>query len=124
MSVGVRLAITLAFMAVLLALSVIPGRAQQGDSAFVWMIALTPTALQKIMHVVLYGVLAFLWAWTLSAMDSLSARLLAALAIAIAWGAVLEWSQTGIAGRFGTLSDVLLNAAGAGLGILAALFFF
>ncbi|MEX2495306.1 MAG: VanZ family protein [Woeseia sp.] len=121
MTLSMRLLLTLLFMGLLLALSVVPGRAQQGDSAFVWFVAATPAPVQKVMHLVLYALLAFLWAWTLSAVESLAVRLAASLIIAIAWGALLEWSQTRIPGRFGTLMDALLNAAGALLGILAAL---
>lgn len=115
-----RLAVTLALMAALLALSIIPGRAQEGDSVFVWAVAMTPTALQKTMHVLLYALLAFLWAWTLSAVQSVSARIALALLLTAGFGASMEWAQTHIPGRFGTLQDALLNAGGAVLGLIAA----
>ncbi len=116
-----RLACTLLFMAGLLALSIIPGRAEPGDSIFVWAVAATPTALQKTMHVVLYAALAFLWAWTLGAVQSVPARILAAFVVTAGFGAGMEWAQTSIPGRFGTLTDALLNACGALIGLLVAL---
>ena len=36
-------------------------------------------------------------------------------------GAVLEWFQTRVPGRYGTIIDILLNLIGACLGLLAAL---
>ena len=33
----------------------------------------------------------------------------------------MEWRQTKVPGRFGTVNDVVLNAAGAALGLLAAI---
>ena len=120
MSFGIRLVVTIAFMALLLVASIIPGRAQHGDSVLIRMVAATPTLLQKIMHVALYALLALLWIWTLEAIESVHARLLAALVIAVGYGGALEWSQTRSPGRFGTVTDVFLNAAGAIMGVLAA----
>ena len=45
-----------------------------------------------------------------------------ALIIAVAFGVVMEWCQTKVPGRYGTVYDVALNAAGAALGLLAAIF--
>ena len=121
MSLGQRPIITLLFMAALLALSVVPGRAHEGDSFFIWAVAATPSLLQKVMHVLLYAVLAFLWAWTLEAVGSMYLRLIVALSLAISFGGLMEWAQTHIPGRYGALGDVLLNAAGAMLGLAAAI---
>jgi hypothetical protein len=122
-SLTARIAITLCFMGLLVAVSVVPGRALPGDSAFVWAIAKTPTLLQKTMHVCLYGLLTLLWVWTLDTVPK-SYRLVIAAAIAVCFGATMEWYQTRVPGRFGTLFDVALNAGGAVLGLLAALFLF
>lgn len=116
-----RAALTLAFMALLAAASMVPGRAQPGDSAFVWAIAKTPTLLQKTLHVFVYALLVLLWVWTLEAIESKWLRIVVAVGVAVSFGAALEWYQTRVPGRFGTLFDVALNASGALLGVVAAL---
>ena len=109
-------------MALVMLASLIPGHHKPGDSVFIWMVANTPTLIQKILHVCLYGVLALLLVWTLDGIQSRTYRFLIALIIAVAFGAVMEWCQTKVPGRFGTVYDVALNAAGAALGLLAAVF--
>lgn len=121
-SLTTRIVITLCFMALLMVASIIPGRAEPGDSVFVWLVAKTPTLLQKALHLCLYGVLSLLWVWTLDAIQSRSQRLIIAVTIAVCFGAAMEWYQTKVPGRFGTLFDVALNAGGALLGICAAIF--
>lgn len=123
-SPSIRLAVTAAFMAILLVVSLIPGRAQPGDSVFVWLVASTPTPLQKMLHLLLYAVLTLLWVWTLESLESKVLRFGIAVSIAICFGAAMEWYQTKIPGRFGTIFDVVLNAGGALIGVLAAIFLF
>jgi len=112
--------ITAGFMALLLAASIVPGRAQPGDSVFVWIVAKTPTLIQKALHLCLYCMLTLLWAWTLEAIQSKLHRLVIAVCIAVCFGAAMEWFQTRIPGRFGTIYDIGLNAVGALLGLVAA----
>lgn len=100
--------------------SLIPGHPKAGDSGFIWLIANTPTQIQKVLHVFFYGALTLLLAWTLEDIQPKTFRLLIALIIAVAFGAVMEWCQTKVPGRFGTVYDVALNAVGAALGFLAA----
>jgi hypothetical protein len=121
-SITTRVVLTLCFMAMLMLASLIPGHPKPGDSAFFWLVANTPTLVQKVLHVCLYGVFALLLAWTLDGIQSRNYRFLIALVIAVAFGAVMEWFQTKVPGRFGTMYDVALNAAGAALGLLAAAF--
>ena len=109
-------------MALLMLASLIPGHHKPGDSVFIWLVANTPTLMQKVLHVCLYGVLALLLVWTLDGFQPRTYRFLIALIIAVAFGAVMEWCQTKVPGRFGTVYDVALNAAGAALGLLAAVF--
>ena len=109
-------------MALLMLVSLIPGHPKPGDSAFIWLIADIPTLLQKILHICLYGVLALLLVWTLDSVEPRAYRFLIALIIAVAFGAVMEWCQTKVPGRYGTVFDVTLDAAGAALGLLAAVF--
>jgi VanZ family protein len=80
----------------------------------------TPTPVQKLLHVGLYGLLALLLVWSLGAIDAFARRLLTAFIITVGFGAVVEWCQTRVPGRIGSLADVLLNAAGAALGLLVA----
>ncbi|MGB5766960.1 MAG: VanZ family protein [Arenicellales bacterium] len=101
--------------------SLIPGRPKPDDSAFIWLVAKTPTLIQMILHFSLYGVLVLLLAWSLESIESNTYRLLISFIIAVAFGAVMEWRQTKVPGRFGTVNDVVLNAAGAALGLLAAI---
>ena len=115
-----RVVLTLCFVAMLMLVSLIPGQPKPGDSAFFWLVANTPTLVQKVLHVCLYGVFALLLVWTLDGIQSRTYRFLIALVIAVAFGAVMEWCQTRVPGRFGTMYDVVLNAAGAALGLLAA----
>ncbi|MFZ0258267.1 MAG: VanZ family protein [Gammaproteobacteria bacterium] len=118
----IRIVLTLCFMALLAVASLIPGRPQPGDSAFIWLVAETPKVLQKVLHVGLYGVLVLLWVWTLDSIESRTHRFLIAFMLAVVFGAVMEWYQAKVPGRFGTLIDVVLNAAGAALGLLVATF--
>ncbi|MDH3510926.1 MAG: VanZ family protein [Gammaproteobacteria bacterium] len=117
-----RIVITLGFMALLMVASIIPGRAEPGDSVFIWLVAKTPTLLQKALHICLYAMLTLLWVWTLDAIQSKSQRLIIAVTVAVCFGATMEWYQTKVPGRFGTIFDVGLNAVGALLGLFAAIF--
>ena len=121
MTVFFRCLITLAFMALVIVLSVIPGKSQTGDSVFIWLIANTPTPVQKLMHIAVYAALVFLWAWTLEHIESQVIRLVTAFALTVSLGVALEWYQTTVPGRFGTLIDVLLNVLGAVAGAIAAI---
>ena len=116
-----RWMITILFVGIVVILSITPGKSQPGDSMFVWLVVHTPTPVQKLMHLVIYAALVVLWAWTLEAIESRAVRLLLAFLIAIGLGSMLEWYQTKIPGRFGTIVDALLNAFGAVAGLLAAL---
>ena len=109
-------------MSLLMLVSVIPGHPKPDDSAFIWLAAKTPTPMQKVLHVLLYGVLALLLLWTFEGIQSRAYRFLISFIIAVAFGAVMEWCQTKVPGRFGTMYDVVLDAAGAALGLLVAVF--
>ena len=122
MAIAVRLIATLMLIAVIVALSVLPGRAQPGDSAFVWLVSMTPAPLQKLMHGVAYAAVALLWMWTLEKMNPMPLRMALTFTLSVGIGAVLEWYQTSVPGRFGTLSDAILNAVGSLVGLIAALF--
>lgn len=116
----IRWATTLTFVVIVVILSITPGKSQVGDSVFVWLVANTPAPLQKLMHFVIYAALVWLWAWTLEAIKSRNLRLLLAFVIAISLGSALEWYQTKVPGRFGTIVDALLNILGAIVGLVVA----
>ena len=109
-------------IAVIVALSVVPGRAQPGDSVFAWLVSMTPVPLQKLMHGVAYATLTLLWMWTLEKIVSVPTQIALGFAVPVGIGAVLEWYQTSVPGRFGTLKDIMINAVGSIVGLTVALF--
>ena len=116
-----RWVITLIFAAIVVVLSISPGVERPGDNIFVWFIVRTPSFIQKIMHVTTYAALAMSWMWTLDSIESRTVRIALTIIATIGLGAVLEWHQTRVPGRFGTLFDVALNALGATIGLALAL---
>ena len=122
--VGVRWLVTVALVVVIVALSVTPDRHRPGDTVFHWLVVNTSTWVQKTLHVVVYALLAALLVWALDDVESRRVRLLLALVSAVGLGAALEWYQLRVPGRFGNVTDVLLNAAGAILGLIAATLLF
>lgn len=100
-------------------LSSIPGYAHPEDWTLVWIVAKTPPLVQKALHVLLYAGLAWLSFWTLEPL-SFRLRVIIAFITAVSFGALNEWHQLQMPGRFGTVTDVLLNTAGAILGLLIA----
>jgi len=112
-----RLTTGIVLTALVIALTIVPGNPQPGDSAFVWAIELTPAAVQKLMHVVLYALLFAVWYWTFGVRRSPGLTTTACAIALIALGAVLEFVQLSIPGRFGTLIDVSLNTGGVAIGI-------
>jgi len=109
--------LTLALMALIATLSLTPDTPRPGDDAFAWLVHVTPTALQKSMHIVSYGTLAAVLAWSLRPIDSTIARLAVAFVIAAGFGALMEWLQLSIPGRFSSIYDIMLNAIGAAVGL-------
>ncbi len=117
---GYRWALTLALAALIIGLSVTPGVARPDDNLFSWLYAATPPTAQKVLHIIVYGLLAFLWVWTLANIESMHLRLGISFLLTLGLGFALEWYQTRVPGRYGTLVDALLNTVGALLGVLAA----
>jgi hypothetical protein len=116
-----RWLIVLAFVAMIIASSIAPGRAQPDDTVFSWLVVNTAAPVQKVLHVVMYAALVVLWMWALEATGSRMPRALLSVTLAIGLGAVLEWCQLSVPGRFGSFADVLLNSAGAIAGLLLAM---
>jgi VanZ family protein len=99
------------------ALSLAPGDGSAGDSVFGWAVTVTSPTLQNAMHVILYGVLAGLWIWTLYGFGLRGkVPVSAAVLLILVFGAAMEFAQMAIPGRFASLGDMLLNIIGTGLG--------
>jgi len=120
--VGYRWGLTLAFAAFIVGLSITPGLERADDNIFSWLFANTAPLAQKVLHVVTYAVLGVLWMWTLAGINSTPVRIALSLMLAIVLGVALEWYQTTVPGRYGSITDILLNSLGAALGIVVALF--
>ena len=116
-----RYLIVLVFIAIVVALSITPGRAPPGDTVFSWLFVNTTAPVQKALHVVIYAALVVLWMWALEAVGSRTLRAVLSVTLAIGLGAILEWCQLSVPGRFGSFTDVLLNSAGAFIGLLLAM---
>jgi VanZ family protein len=114
--------LSLSLMALISLASLTPHEPGHTRSVLGRVLGWTPTRVQKLLHVGLYGLLALLLVWSLGTIDAFALRLLTAFIITVGFGAVMEWCQTRVPGRVGSMADVLLNAAGAALGLLAAAF--
>ena len=112
-----RLLLPLAYMTAIFALSSIPDTetpANALESALRWV----SPELQNLLHVPLFGGLAWCWHWGLrSWMKQEQWRLGAALALTLAYAVLDEIHQLYVPGRFGSLTDVVLNAVGAVLAL-------
>ena len=81
-----------------------------------WDTALAPS-LQNALHVPAYAVLLLLAAASLARPTGLSNIAIAVIACGcFTYGAALEFAQAAIPGRFGSLTDILLNAVGVAAG--------
>ena len=107
-------------MAGLLLLSSIPGDTEADNlvgSVFLWV---APNV-QNLLHVPVYAGLFFSWWWALAEQRPVSTpRFITAIALSLAWGMVDESWQSQIPGRYGSLTDVSLDAVGIALGALYA----
>ena len=113
----IRIAITLCFLALLVVVSIVPGVERSERSILIHLYIKTPRELQKAMHVCLYAVLTVLLLWVLNPVRPSILRYAIAFLGAVAFGAVMQWWQTRVPGRYGTLQDVALDASGATLAV-------
>jgi VanZ family protein len=88
-----------------------------GPNNIAFLTSLNPT-LQNLLHIPLYGVLAFLWSRVfLKNGFSYKKIVLLALFITISYGCLDELHQTFVPGRYGSLVDICLDSLGAFFGI-------
>ena len=104
-------------MAVLLALSILPGDPAATESGFTWLAASIPSSLQNGLHAVAWAVLASALWCSFAATSSAGRRFGLAFATSVAFGCFTELLQAGIPGRYGTLTDLLLDVVGVTVGL-------
>lgn len=115
---NVHVALPLLIMALLYGISSLPGRPLPDDPALYGLFYWISPSLQNILHVPAFAALAGAWRWALGAwLRASRARAIGAFAIASAYGVFDEWHQSLVPGRYGSLTDVALDVAGAALGI-------
>ena len=113
-----RIVWPIALMIAISVVSAIPGTAPD-DAGAGRLLLWVPPSVQNVVHVPVYGFLAWLWC---RALDRSSRRAMSAVVVAcsitVAFGVLDEWHQTLVPGRLGALVDVALNVAGAVLGAI------
>ena len=106
-----------AYMALIIGLSSIPGSVAEGpDAPLHWL----PELVSNLLHLPLYAGLAFVWCVTLHRLTRLTPRHVAAIAFgaSVVFGIADELYQGLIPGRTPSVSDVVMNTLGAGIAIV------
>lgn len=108
-----RLALAVSYMAGIYGLSSIPGDIDPEEASIYGIIAWTPPALQNLLHIPLFGILAWLWYRTLRCwIESRGIVLCLSFLLAAGYGAIDEWHQMQVPGRYASLTDMALNILG------------
>jgi len=82
-----------------------------GDPGY--LVAFVSPTIQNLLHIPAYGLLALLWIFTLRSRGFFEHRSMwMAILLSSAYGAVIEFFQILIPGRFASLTDFLLNLTG------------
>jgi hypothetical protein len=117
----IHLVFPLLIMAVLYWLSSIPGTPLPDDpTAYALFYWISPSV-QNVLHVPAFAALAWAWRWALGAwMRSAIAITAFAGGVSIVYGVFDEWHQSFVPGRYASATDVMLDIAGAMLGIWLA----
>jgi len=107
------LLLTVSYMVGIYWLSSISGKVDPESPLLSGIIAWTPPALQNLLHVPLFGLLAWLWyrtfaAWHVHHVPALTA----AFVLTTCFGVFDEWHQLHVPGRYASLTDIVLNTAG------------
>lgn len=74
--------------------------------------------IQNLLHIPLYGVLAFLWMGYFSRTAGERQMVVFSLFLTIFYGCLDELHQTFVPGRYGGLLDIYLDSIGAVLGVI------
>ncbi|MDH3645493.1 MAG: VanZ family protein [Gammaproteobacteria bacterium] len=104
-----RLTLPLGLMLLIFGMSSIPGTTEQSN-----FLGFVPPALQNLLHMPLFGLLAWLWYRSLRGFGRPSAQAVAlATLVSVLWGVLDEIHQFFVPGRFASLTDMGFNVAGA-----------
>ncbi len=110
---AIYLALTLCYMGAIYWLSSLPGDQDPGHPALAVVIAWTPPALQNLLHIPVYGLLAWLWYHSLcTSTRSHAFCRVAVFILAAGYGVSDEWHQLHVPGRYASFTDILMNCAG------------
>ena len=110
--------LALAYMAAIYWLSSLPGDVDPELDSLAGIIAWTPPALQNLLHIPMFGLLAWLWHRTLSSWRMRDGPALAtAFLLAAGFGVFDEWHQLQVPGRYASFTDITLNLAGVVLAL-------
>lgn len=105
-----RFVLPLVYMLGIFALSSLPGDSSNGGS----FVGLLPPSLQNALHIPLFAGLAFCWLYALQQISQpLILRATLAALISMLYGAVDEWHQMSVPGRYGSATDLMLDGIGA-----------
>lgn len=107
-----RFLLPLTYMLGIYLLSSLPGDTSQAGG----FIGLLTPQWQNALHIPLFAGLAFSWLFALKGIQqTLMIRALMAGIFSTLYGAADEWHQTMVPGRYGSITDLLLDALGASL---------
>ena len=108
----------LLLMAAIHLLSRVPGTIAAEDPEIYRIFIWTPPAVQNLLHVPVFALLAWLWSRALEGCHSnWPTAYLLPLLITAAYGLFDEWWQLSVPGRYASLTDLGLNLLGAFLGL-------
>lgn len=118
------LVVVLLYMSAIFALSSVPGNPEPDAPGVYLVFAWLPPDLQNLLHIPLFSVLAWLWCRTLEGRRWSTAKVASlAFLLSLLYGLADEFHQSFVPGRMANVADMLLNGAGAILGVIAYLRF-
>jgi len=108
-----QLVLTVSYTAGIYWLSSIAGKIDPESPLLSGVIAWTPPVLQNLLHIPLFGILAWLWYNTLNAWNiHHGPALTASFMLAAGFGVFDEWHQLHVPGRYASFTDIALNCTG------------
>jgi VanZ like protein len=125
MSGKIKVLVPLAYMAGIFLLSSIPDTGAIDDEfSLELLLRWVAPDIQNILHIPLFGGLAWCWYWALQEWtERFRTLIIAPLIISSTFSVFDEIYQLSVPGRFGSLSDVFLNLLGIGLMLSGILLF-
>ena len=116
-----RVLFPLGYCAALFIVSSIPGGMEQQDRfGHAWLVNLSPLV-QNLLHVPAFAGLAWAWVWALEGWRvHRPGRLALAFLLTLIYAGLDEWRQSFVPERSASLLDLVLDLAGAAIGVLIA----